>query len=68
MKNKMKIVGGPQDVEALVDDLQKKLKVKHEHLAATRLRLQRAKSEVHRLKGIIAYQRDYLLKVNLQSI
>ena len=61
----MEIVDGQEDLKALVEGLQEKLNIKHKHLATTRLRLQRSKTEVHRLKGIIAYQRDCLLKVYL---
>jgi hypothetical protein len=47
----------------LVNELQSKLKKKNLQLAALRGRLNNAKRAINRLQGIVAYQRDRILKL-----
>ena len=63
MKKRISTETGEEELRAMVEDLRSKLKRKNEHLTEARLRLQRAKNDVHRLKGIITYQRDRLMKM-----
>ncbi len=63
MKKRLPLGTGEEELKAIVEDLQSKLRKKHECLAEARLRLQRAKNNVHRLKGIITYQRERLMKL-----
>ena len=48
----------------LVNELQGKLKKKNSQLAALRGRLNNAKRAINRLQGIVAYQRDRILKLH----
>ena len=48
----------------LVNELQGKLKKKNLQLAALRGRLNNAKGAINRLQGIVAYQRDRILKLH----
>ena len=47
----------------LVNELHGKLKKKNLQLAALRGRLNNAKRAINRLQGIVAYQRDRILKL-----
>lgn len=62
-KNQISIEAGEAELKVMVEDLQGKLKKKHEHLTEARLRLQRARNDVHRLKGIVIYQRERMMKL-----
>ena len=48
----------------LINELQGKLKKKNLQLAALRGRLNNAKRAINRLQGIVAYQRDRILKLH----
>jgi hypothetical protein len=48
----------------LVNELQGKLKKKNLQLTALRGRLNNAKRAINRLQGIVAYQRDRILKLH----
>jgi hypothetical protein len=51
-----------------IGDLKGKLRKKTEDLTRTRARLQKARSNIQRLKGIIAYQRGRILSIYAAGI
>lgn len=52
------------DLAAQVADLQSKLKKKTEDLTRTRQRLNRARNSISRLKLIVHYQRERIIKLH----
>ncbi|HRI79345.1 MAG TPA: hypothetical protein PLR06_07405 [Cyclobacteriaceae bacterium] len=63
MSNELKKADEEQNIQELVGDLEERLRKKQGDLVQARLRLQRAKHNIHRLKKIITVQRDLLLKL-----
>lgn len=53
----------PEELVELVNELQQKLKRKNKHLNVARERLGRAKDNVEKLRGIVAYQRERILEL-----
>lgn len=51
------------DLAAQVADLQQRLKKKTEDLTRTRQRLNRARTSISRLKRIVHYQRERIIKL-----
>lgn len=50
-----------EELIEMVNDLQRKLKKKTSDLSETRVRLQRAKTTIQRLKETVNYQRERIL-------
>lgn len=53
-----------ENIIELVNELQLKLKRKNEQLTLSRRRLNKAKSNIKRLQGIISYQRERILDLH----
>lgn len=52
-----------EELMNVIGDLEAKLKKKNEMLTRTRMQLSKARSTVQRLKGIVLYQRERILKL-----
>jgi predicted nuclease with TOPRIM domain len=60
-KDKDELVG-------LVQELQMKLKRKHQRMSAAETRLSKAKESINRLQGIVIYQRERILELYKEQI
>ncbi len=54
------------DTSVRIDELQQKLKKKTEDLTRTRQRLNKARARIQKLKEIVNYQRDRIIKLTQQ--
>lgn len=53
----------PEQLVNIIGELEAKLKKKNEALARTRIQLTKARHSVQRLKDIVLYQRERILKL-----
>lgn len=57
-----------EEMLARIAELQSKLEMKNFALSKTRLKLARAKEDIKRLKGIVNYQRDRIIKLHNRKV
>jgi hypothetical protein len=57
-----------EELVGLVEILRLKLKRKHQHLTVAKLRLGKAKDSIHRLQGIVTYQRERILELYKEQV
>ena len=57
-----------EEMLARISELQSKLEKKNVALSKTRLKLARAKEDIKRLKGIVNYQRDRIIKLHSRKV